>query len=94
LLFDVATIDDALRNEQCRSVFCIFCPVGRCALMPGAIYDETLTMVFIGATQKIGRSPRRSGGGRFGIKIVEENLEHTFHDVGTAQSDVRIYSGG
>lgn len=99
LIFDAATIDDALRNEQCRNNILHILP-GR-AMRADALAQYTLKkrwtkwFLVIGPNQedRLFADGIRRAAKRFGIKIVEEKIwEHTFDARRTAQSDVAVFT--
>ncbi|MDD5412145.1 MAG: ABC transporter substrate-binding protein, partial [Methylobacter sp.] len=84
LLFDVATVDDALRNEQCRSNILHILPsrAMRADALAQYMMKKRWTKWFlvVGATQedRLFADAIRRAAKRFGIKIVEEKTwEHT-----------------
>lgn len=99
LLFDVATRDDALRNEQCRSNVLHLLPDR--AMRADALAQYMLKKRWIKWFLVIGASPEdrlfadaiRRSAKRFGIEIVQEKTwEHTFDARRTVQSDVAVFS--
>ena len=99
LLFDVATRDDALRNEQCRSNVLHLLPDR--AMRADALAQYMLKkrwikwFLVIGATQedRLFADAIRRATKRFGIEIVQEKTwEHTFDARRTVQSDVAVFS--
>ncbi|TRW94763.1 ABC transporter substrate-binding protein [Candidatus Methylobacter oryzae] len=99
MLFDAATIDDALRNEQCRN--------NVLHLLPNrAMRADTLAQYMMKKRWNkwflvIGPEPEdrmfadaiKRSAKRFGMKIVEEkNWEHTYDARRTAQSDVAVFT--
>ncbi|MDD5580884.1 MAG: ABC transporter substrate-binding protein [Methylobacter sp.] len=99
LIFDVATIDDGLRNELCRKNVLHILP-GR-AMRADALAQYMLKkrwikwFLVIGPLQedRLFADAIRRAAKRFGIKIVEEKTwEHTFDARRTAQSDVAVFT--
>ena len=99
LLFDVATLDDALRNEQCRSNVLHLLPSR--AMRADALAQYMMKkrwnkwFLVIGPTQEdrlFADAVQRSAK-RFGMKIVaEKRWEHTFDARRTVQSDVAVFT--
>ncbi|MFA6164265.1 MAG: ABC transporter substrate-binding protein, partial [Methylobacter sp.] len=99
LLFDVATVDDALRNEQCRSNVLHMLPsrAMRADALAQYMMKKRWTKWFlvIGPTQedRLFAEAIRRAAKRFGVKIVEEKTwEHTYDARRTAQSDVAVFT--
>lgn len=99
LLFDVATLDDVLRNEQCRSNVLHMLPsrAMRADALAQYMMKKRWTKWFlvIGATQedRLFAEAIRRAAKRFGVKIVEEKTwEHTYDARRTAQSDVAVFT--
>lgn len=99
LLFDVATLDDALRNEQCRSNVLHMLPsrAMRADALAQYMMKKRWTKWFlvVGATQedRLFAEAIRRAAKRFGAKIVEEKTwEHTYDARRTAQSDVAVFT--
>ncbi len=99
LLFDVATIDDALRNQQCRSNVLHLLP--NRAMRADALAQYMMKkrwnkwFLVIGATEedRLFADALRRAAKRFGMKIVEEKTwEHTYDARRTAQSDVAVFT--
>ncbi|MGZ8161374.1 MAG: ABC transporter substrate-binding protein [Methylobacter sp.] len=99
LIFDAATIDDALRNEQCRNNVLHILPSR--AMRADALAQYMLKkrwikwFLVIGPHQedRLFAEAIRRAAKRFGIKIVEEKTwEHTFDARRTAQSDVAVFT--
>ncbi len=99
LLFDVATLDDALRNEQCRSNVLHLLP--NRAMRADALAQYMLKKRWSKWFLVIGNSPvdrlyadalKRSAK-RFGMKIVtEKTWEHTYDARKTTQSDIAVFT--
>jgi ABC transporter substrate binding protein (PQQ-dependent alcohol dehydrogenase system) len=99
LLFDVATLDDALRNEQCRSNVLHLLPsrAMRADALAQYMMKKRWTKWFlvIGATQegRLFADAIKRAAKRFGMKIVVEKLwEHTYDARRTTQSDVAVFT--
>jgi len=99
LLLDVATVDDALRNEQCRSNVLHILPsrAMRADALAQYMMKKRWTKWFlvIGPTQedRLFAEAIRRAAKRFGVKIVEEKTwEHTYDARRTAQSDVAVFT--
>jgi ABC transporter substrate binding protein (PQQ-dependent alcohol dehydrogenase system) len=99
LLFDVATLDDVLRNEQCRSNVLHMLPsrAMRADALAQYMMKKRWTKWFlvIGAAQedRLFAEAIRRAARRFGAKIVEEKTwEHTYDARRTAQSDVAVFT--
>lgn len=99
MLFDVATLDDALRNEQCRSNVLHILPdrAMRADALAQYMMKKRWTQWFlvIGATpeDRLFADALRRSAKRFGIEIVQEKTwEHTFDARRTVQSDVAVFS--
>ena len=99
LLFDLATLDDALRNEQCRSNVLHMLPsrAMRADALAQYMMKKRWTKWFlvVGATQedRLFAEAIRRAAKRFGAKIVEEKTwEHTYDARRTAQSDVAVFT--
>ena len=99
LLFDVATVDDALRNEQCRNNVLHLLPsrAMRADALAQYMMKKRWTKWFlvIGPTQedRLFADAIKRAAKRFGMKIVEEKTwEHTFDARRTAQSDVAVFT--
>jgi ABC transporter substrate binding protein (PQQ-dependent alcohol dehydrogenase system) len=99
LLFDVGTIDDALRNEQCRSNVLHFLPsrAMRADALAQYMMKKRWTKWFlvVGSTQEdllFANALKRSAK-RFGLEIVaEKTWDHTYDNRRTAQSDVGVFT--
>lgn len=99
LLFDVATIDDALRNEQCRHNVRRILPSR--AMRADALAQYMMKkrwnkwFLVVGANEedRLFADALRRAAKRFGMKIVEEKTwEHTYDARRTAQSDVAVFT--
>ncbi len=99
LLFDVATRDDALRNEQCRSNVLHLLPSR--AMRADALAQYMMKkrwskwFLVIGATEedRLFADALKRAAKRFGMKIVaEKTWEHTFDARRTTQSDVAVFT--
>lgn len=99
LLFDVATIDDALRNEQCRNNVRHILPSR--AMRADALAQYMMKkrwnkwFLVVGANEedRLFADALRRAAKRFGMKIVEEKTwEHTYDARRTAQSDVAVFT--
>ena len=99
LLFDVATPDDALRNEQCRHNVLHLLPSR--AMRADALAQYMMKKRWIKWFLVIGPQPEdrlfadaiRRAAKRFGMKIIEEkSWEHTYDARRTAQSDVAVFT--
>jgi ABC transporter substrate binding protein (PQQ-dependent alcohol dehydrogenase system) len=99
LLFDVATVDDALRNEQCRRNVLHILPsrAMRADALAQYMMKKRWTKWFliIGPTQedRLFADAIKRAAKRFGMKIVtEKTWEHTYDARRTAQSDVAVFT--
>ena len=99
LLFDVATVDDALRNEQCRSNVLHILPsrAMRADALAQYMMKKRWTKWFlvIGPTQedRLFADAIKRAAKRFGMEIVaEKTWEHTYDARRTAQSDVAVFT--
>ena len=99
LLFDVATVDDALRNEQCRNNVLHLLPSRAMRADALAQYmmkkRRTKWFLVVGATgeDRLFADAIRRAAKRFGMKIVEEKTwEHTYDARRTVQSDVAVFT--
>lgn len=99
LLLDVATIDDATRNEQCRSNVLHFLPDR--AMRADALaqylmkkrWNKWFLVIGPDEQDRLMAEAFKRAARRFGMKIVEEkNWTHTFEARRTAQSDVAVFS--
>jgi ABC transporter substrate binding protein (PQQ-dependent alcohol dehydrogenase system) len=99
LLFDVATVDDALRNEQCRGNVLHILPsrAMRADALAQYMMKKRWTKWFlvIGPTQedRFFADAIKRAAKRFGMKITaEKTWEHTYDARRTAQSDVAVFT--
>ena len=99
LLFDVATVDDALRNAQCRSNVLHILPsrAMRADALAQYMMKKRWTKWFlvIGPTQedRLFADAIKRAAKRFGMEIVaEKTWEHTYDARRTAQSDVAVFT--
>ncbi|HEY5140050.1 MAG TPA: ABC transporter substrate-binding protein, partial [Methylococcales bacterium] len=99
LLFDVATMDDALRNEQCRSNVLHMLPsrAMRADALGQYMMKKRWTKWFliIGPTpeDRLFAEAVKRAAKRFGMDIVaEKTWEHTYDARRTAQSDVAVFT--
>jgi ABC transporter substrate binding protein (PQQ-dependent alcohol dehydrogenase system) len=99
VLFDVATSDDGLRNEQCRSNMLHLLPSR--AMRADALAQYMMKkrwskwFLVIGPNQedRLYADAIKRAAKRFGMKIVaEKTWEHTFDARRTAQSDVAVFT--
>ena len=99
LLFDVATSDDALRNEQCRSNVLHFLPSR--AMRADALaqymmkkrWDKWFLVIGPNQEDRLFADAIKRAAKRFGMNIVaEKNWEHTYDARRTAQSDVAVFT--
>jgi ABC transporter substrate binding protein (PQQ-dependent alcohol dehydrogenase system) len=99
LLFDVATVDDALRNEQCRRNVLHLLPSR--AMRADALAQYMMKkrwgkwFLIIGPTQedRLFADAIKRAAKRFGMNIVaEKTWEHTYDARRTAQSDVAVFT--
>ncbi len=99
LLFDVATMDDALRNEQCRRNVLHILPSR--AMRADALAQYMMKkrwakwFLIIGSTQedRLFANAIKRAAKRFGMDIVAEKpWEHTYDARRTAQSDVAVFT--
>ncbi len=99
LLFDVATVDDALRNEQCRNNVLHILPSR--AMRADALAQYMMKkrwakwFLVIGPTQedRLFADAIKRAAKRFGMEIVaEKTWEHTYDARRTAQSDVAVFT--
>ncbi len=99
LFFDVSTVDDVLRNEQCRSNVLHVLPSRsmRADALAQYMMKKRWTKWFlvIGANEEdrlFAEAIRRSAK-RFGMKIVQEKTwEHTYDARRTEQSEVAVFT--
>ncbi len=99
LFFDVATVDDALRNAQCRSNVLHIMPnrAMRADALAQYMMKKRWTKWFlvIGPTpeDRLFADALKRAAKRFGIEIVvEKTWEHTYDARRTAQSDVAVFT--
>jgi len=99
LLFDVATVDDALRNEQCRSNVLHILPsrAMRADALAQYMMKKRWTKWFlvIGPAQedRFFADAIKRAAKRFGMEMVaEKTWEHTYDARRTAQSDVAVFT--
>ena len=99
LLFDVATVDDALRNEQCRSNVLHILPSR--AMRADALAQYMMKKRWTKWFLVIGTTPEdrlfadaiKRAAKRYGMEIVSEKTwEHTYDARRTAQSDVAVFT--
>ncbi len=99
VFLDVATVDDALRNEQCRSNVLHILPSR--AMRADALAQYMMKkrwakwFLVIGPTQedRLFADAIKRAAKRFGMEIVaEKTWEHTYDARRTAQSDVAVFS--
>jgi ABC transporter substrate binding protein (PQQ-dependent alcohol dehydrogenase system) len=99
LLFDIATVDDALRNEQCRRNVLHLLPsrAMRADALAQYMMKKRWTKWFllIGPAQadRFFADAIKRSAKRFGMNIVtEKTWEHTFDARRTTQSDVAVFT--
>jgi ABC transporter substrate binding protein (PQQ-dependent alcohol dehydrogenase system) len=99
LLFDAATIDDALRNKDCRANILHLLPnrAMRSDALAQYLMKKRWTKWFlvVGATEEDKRYAEaiKRSAKKFNLKIVQEkSWEHTFDVRRTAQSDVAVFT--
>lgn len=99
LLFDVATSDDELRNEQCRSNVLHLLPSR--AMRADALaqymmkkrWDKWFLLIGPNQEDRLYADAIKRAAKRFGMKVVaEKTWEHTFDARRTAQSDVAVFT--
>jgi ABC transporter substrate binding protein (PQQ-dependent alcohol dehydrogenase system) len=99
MLFDVATVDDALRNEQCRNNVLHVLPSR--AMRADALaqymmkkrWNKWFLVIGNTAEDRLFADALKRSAKRFGMKIVEEKAwEHTYDARRTAQSDVAVFT--
>jgi len=99
ILFDVATSDDALRNEQCRSDVLHILPSR--AMRADALAQYMMKKRWQKWFLVVGTTPEdqlyaaaiKRAAKRFGMDIVaEKTWEHTFDSRRTEQSDVAVFT--
>ncbi|MDD5754148.1 MAG: ABC transporter substrate-binding protein [Methylococcales bacterium] len=101
LLFDAGTVDDALRNEQCRQNTLHLLPSR--AMKADALAQYMMKKRWSKWFLVVGNTPEdvlfatalKRAAKRFGMKIVtEKKWEHTFDARKSAQSDVSVFTQG
>lgn len=99
LLIDIATVDDALRNENCRSNVLHILPTRamRADALAQYMLKKRWTHWFLvqGPTEqdRLYAEAIRRAAKRFGMDIVaEKTWEHTYDARRTAQSDVPVFT--
>ena len=99
LLFDVATEDDALRNEQCRSNVLHILPsrAMRADALAQYMMKKRWTKWFLvigpARQDRLYADAVKRAAKRFGMEIVaEKTWEHTYDARRTAQSDVAVFT--
>jgi ABC transporter substrate binding protein (PQQ-dependent alcohol dehydrogenase system) len=99
LLFDVATLDDALRNKECRPNVLHLLPSRsmRADALAQYMMKKRWTKWFlvIGTTEedKLYAEALKRAANRFGIDIVQEKTwEHTYDARRSAQSDIAVFT--
>jgi ABC transporter substrate binding protein (PQQ-dependent alcohol dehydrogenase system) len=99
LLFDAGTVDDALRNEQCRANTLHLLPSR--AMKADALAQYMMKKRWSKWFLVVGNTPEdvlfatalKRAAKRFGMKIVtEKKWEHTFDARKSAQSDVSVFT--
>ena len=99
LLLDVATMDDALRNEQCHNNVLHLLPSR--AMRADALAQYMMKkrwdkwFLVVGSTQedRLFAEAIRRAAKRFGMKIIaDKTWEHTFDARRTEQSDVAVFT--
>ncbi len=99
LFLDAATIDDALRNEQCRQNILHLLPSR--AMRADALaqymmkkrWDKWFLVTGPNPEDRLFADALKRAGKRFGMKIVQEKTwEHSFDTRRTAQSDVAVFT--
>jgi ABC transporter substrate binding protein (PQQ-dependent alcohol dehydrogenase system) len=99
LLFDAGTIDDALRNEQCRQNTLHLLPSR--AMKADALAQYMMKKRWTKWFLVVGNTPEdalfanalKRSAKRFGMKIViEKKWEHTFDARKSAQSDISVFT--
>ncbi len=99
LFFDAGTIDDALRNEQCRSNTLHLLPSR--AMKADALAQYMMKKRWSKWFLVVGNTPEdtlfatalKRAAKRFGMKIVtEKKWEHTFDARKSAQTDVSVFT--
>jgi ABC transporter substrate binding protein (PQQ-dependent alcohol dehydrogenase system) len=99
LLFDAATVDDSLRNKDCRANVLHLLPsrAMRTDALAQYLMKKRWTKWFlvVGATEEDKRYAEaiKRSAKKFNMKIVQEKpWEHTFDARRTAQSDVAVFT--
>jgi len=99
LLLDVATVDDALRNEHCRANVLHFLPTRamRADALAQYMLKKRWTHWFLvqgpDERDRLYAEAIRRAAKRFGMDIVaEKTWEHTYDARRTAQSDVPVFT--
>ncbi|MGZ8097369.1 MAG: ABC transporter substrate-binding protein, partial [Methylosarcina sp.] len=99
LLFDIATLDDALRNQNCRGNVLHILPTRamRADALAQYMLKKRWTHWFLvqGPTEqdRLYADALRRAAKRFGMEIVaEKTWEHTYDARRTAQSDVPVFT--
>ena len=99
LLFDVATVDDALRNKECRANALHLLPsrAMRADALAQYMMKKRWTKWFLvigaAAEDKLYAEALKRAAKRFGMNIVQEKTwEHSFDARRTAQSDVAVFT--
>jgi ABC transporter substrate binding protein (PQQ-dependent alcohol dehydrogenase system) len=101
LIFDVASMDDALRNEQCRANVLHLLPSR--AMRADALAQFMVKKRWINWFLVVGATPEdklyaaaiKRAAKRFGIKIIAEKpWTHTFDARRTEQADVPVFTQG
>jgi ABC transporter substrate binding protein (PQQ-dependent alcohol dehydrogenase system) len=99
LIFDAATVDDALRNKECRGNVMHLLPSR--AMRADALAQYMMKkrwqkwFLVIGNTEedKLYADAIKRAAKRFGMKIIQEKTwEHTYDARRTAQSDVAVFT--
>ncbi len=99
LIFDSATIDDDLRNKDCRANVLHLLPsrAMRADALAQYMMKKRWTKWFLvvgtAAEDKLYADALKRAAKRFGIKIIQEKTwEHTFDARKSAQSDVAVFT--
>lgn len=99
LFFDVATVDDALRNRNCRGNILHLLPsrAMRADALAQYMLKKRWTDWFLvqgnAEADRLYAEAIKRAAKRFGIKLVEEKIwEHNFDARRTAQSDVPVFT--
>jgi ABC transporter substrate binding protein (PQQ-dependent alcohol dehydrogenase system) len=99
VLFDVATSDDSMRNEQCRNQLLHILPSR--AMRADALaqymmkkrWKKWFLVVGTAAEDRLYAGAIKRAAKRFGMEIVaEKTWEHTYDDRRTEQSDVAVFT--